>query len=1025
MKKLSLLIAIVCAFSVSATAQIPNTAGWYEVPNTMIRPVCWNGGNCANVILAWGGGIFDTQRNRAIVWGGGHGDYSGNEQYAINFSGTPSAQMITNNTNPGACSQPSCDGGVTPNARHTYDQLTYMANYDAMFVWSGALSGTGYGQQDAWMYFYGTQQWQYLNPISTGPMPVGSTNNAFVEYDPVTGTVFVWDGRSLYQYNYATKTWVSRFFTENGYLAGYFVGALDPVRRKLFAKHSAGGMAWFDISDPAPADPRHALTPTGDTAILSVPNPGMAYDPVSTHILMWGGGNTVYDYNPDTNVITAITDYTGGPGAQQLQGTFGRWQYSAPIDGFIVVNSVDQNAFVFRNRGGAPPPPPPPPTLPDVLTVGPGKLFQTISAAVAACTACTGIDIDAGVYLNESATITRNITMRGVGGYAHLKWGTGDSLTNTTNIPNGKALLIINANVTLENMEFSGAKVVDGNGAGIRYEGGNLSIRRSYSHGNENGIMGQAGATNTLLIEHSIFDQNGFCGSGGCAHNVYIGSMGRLIFRHNKSVDSRDGSHTLKSRALVNEVYGNFLSTKNSDGSYEADFPNGGTVYFVGNVVEQGANTSNSTILGYGLEGSTNPNPKLFAINNTFNNLRSSGATFVQVSGTPALSIKNNIFAGGGTAVLGGSTDLSSNKDLLLANFINASAGDYHLVSTSTAVDAGVAPGVDGTYSLTPAWEYVEPAEKAARMVAGALDTGAYEYGTSAPPPPPPPPPPSSCISDPLTLTNVQWPASASSANVLGYDSGNKNLAQVLFTWPDTLTATDDRGCMVTVFKAPNPPPPPPPPPPTGLVIVDIASDRGGFGNASTVTWVHPATTPNYVRVSWAAATAGNFGFGPASVTYGGQSMTLVGSASIANVDGSGSEGRAEIWELVNPPTGSQSVVITFPKNLYGNAGAVSYSGVNTTNPSGNAVVNVGTGTTDALAVSAASGETVSDAVFLYQSSSAPVPNQTSRFRAAGFIGTHYWGAGQTAPGGASVNMQWAGSTSTKFAHVAATIHAQ
>src|SRR5262249_50887199 len=146
-------------------------------------------------------------------------------------------------------------------------------------------------------------------------------------------------------------------------------------------------------------------------------------------------------------------------------------------------------------------------------------------------------------------------------------------------------------------------------------------------------------------------ERNGYCPTS-CAHNVYIGHMGTFVFRFNKSVDSREG-HTLKSRAYVNEIVANYLSTKNSDGSYEADFPNGGTVYFVGNVVEQGVNTGNSTMLAYGFEGVTNPNPALYVVNNTFYNDRGAG-TFVQVSGSPTLTVTNNAFAGGGTFLGGG-----------------------------------------------------------------------------------------------------------------------------------------------------------------------------------------------------------------------------------------------------------------------------------------------------------------------------------------------------------------------------------
>jgi len=368
------------------------------------------------------------------------------------------------------------------------------------------------------------------------------------------------------------------------------------------------------------------------------------------------------------------------------------------------------------------PPPPPPPS--NILHVGANRQYITISSAVSAATDGDVIEIDAGVYANEAMTISKDITLRGVGGYAHLRWGTGDYQTNTSNIENGKGIIISRGNITLENIEFSGAKVSDRNGAGIRYEIGDLTIRNSYFHDNENGILGGAAQNNTLLIEHSMFEQNGLCSP--CAHNLYIGQMGKLIFRHNKSFSARIG-HTLKSRAEVNEIIGNYFSSKENTASYEAEFPNGGTVYFVGNIVEQGVNTDNPVMLGYGFEGSSNPNPELHVVNNTFYNHLGSG-TFISANGSPTLTVKNNIFAGGGS--IGVSAD-SSNLILNDADFVNVSSGDFHLSTGSSAIDGGVDPGSAGAFNLNPQWEYVEPAQKQARVMSGvAIDIGAYEFSS-------------------------------------------------------------------------------------------------------------------------------------------------------------------------------------------------------------------------------------------------------------------------------------------------------
>src|SRR5689334_18077993 len=96
---LALLILLISPLA--SFAKIPPTLGWYQRPNTKIRPVCYGGSTntgCQNVSAAWNSGVLDTRRNRMIIWGGGHTDYSGNEIYAVNLNGTPNAQRLTDPT---------------------------------------------------------------------------------------------------------------------------------------------------------------------------------------------------------------------------------------------------------------------------------------------------------------------------------------------------------------------------------------------------------------------------------------------------------------------------------------------------------------------------------------------------------------------------------------------------------------------------------------------------------------------------------------------------------------------------------------------------------------------------------------------------------------------------------------------------------------------------------------------------------------------------------------------------------------
>ncbi len=106
------------------------------------------------------------------------------------------------------------------------------------------------------------------------------------------------------------------------------------------------------------------------------------------------------------------------------------------------------------------------------LNVGANQQYSTISAAVAAAERGDVLAIQAGTYTNDFANINKSITLQGVGGMA--------TLVATTPPPNGKAILVTNGDVTIDNLEFTGAKVGDGNGAGIRHESGKLTITDIY-----------------------------------------------------------------------------------------------------------------------------------------------------------------------------------------------------------------------------------------------------------------------------------------------------------------------------------------------------------------------------------------------------------------------------------------------------------------------------------------------------------------------------------------------------------------
>lgn len=377
-----------------------------------------------------------------------------------------------------------------------------------------------------------------------------------------------------------------------------------------------------------------------------------------------------------------------------------------------------------------------------VRSVGPGQPYAKPCQAFAAAQDGDVIEIDAsGNYDGDVCVIYRNnLTIRGVNGRARID--------AAGKYAQGKGIWVVAGdNIVVENIEFSGARVPDRNGAGIRLDSGNLTVRNCVFHHNETGILG--GFYGRVLIEHSEFYDNGY--GDGQSHNIYLNAgVAEFTLRYSASRRAIAG-HLVKSRAAKNFILYNRLTQETGTGSYEIDLPNGGQAYVIGNIVQQGDTTQNRGMLTFGLEGlRTNAPNELYVVNNTFVSTRSAGATFLQISSsftTPAV-VRNNIFSGSGIITTQSNALMAGNVTSGGMGFLDPAQYDYRISNLSAALNAGVEPGVAGGFSLRPVMQYKDPLCAVPRYDVGPIDAGAYEYGVveanavcaGAPPPPPPAP---------------------------------------------------------------------------------------------------------------------------------------------------------------------------------------------------------------------------------------------------------------------------------------------
>jgi hypothetical protein len=271
------------------------------------------------------------------------------------------------------------------------------------------------------------------------------------------------------------------------------------------------------------------------------------------------------------------------------------------------------------------------------LSAGTGKEFPTPSAAIAAARTGDVVHIAAGRYFDCAIVAQDRIMIEGEGPESVL----------TDKTCGGKALLVIDGkDVTVRNLTLQRARVPDGNGAGIRAEGGNLTIENVRFVNNQDGILAADNPEATLRVVGSEFIDNGSCqNGGGCAHGIYVNKIALLHIEKSRFFETKEGHH-IKSKALRTEI----INTTVEDGpegtsSYLVDIPIGGNVLIERNSFEKGPNCTNHTgAISIGEEGVVQPTDEIIVRNNHFRNDMDRPTIFVRnITATPAELVGNTL----------------------------------------------------------------------------------------------------------------------------------------------------------------------------------------------------------------------------------------------------------------------------------------------------------------------------------------------------------------------------------------------
>lgn len=302
----------------------------------------------------------------------------------------------------------------------------------------------------------------------------------------------------------------------------------------------------------------------------------------------------------------------------------------------------------------------------------------------------------------------RRLTLRGVGERPVFK--------HAGRLPNGaKALLTVRGGeVTLENLRFGGARADNGEGSGLRMEGGRLTVRGCAFYDNEYGLHALNDEAARLLIENSEFGQAPRV-VGGLHHLLNVGRIGTLEVRGTRFQQGFEG-HLIKARARETLLAYNFIHDGFRGGaSYEVDLAGGGVATLIGNVIGQGSETQNPVVVAYGAEGGHWERNELRLAHNTLLNYGWTPAWFLRVfedrMTNPQVVAVNNLIVGLGVFSLGAPGRFDGNRTVSRHQLRDYETYAFELPPDSMWRHSGIDPrNIDG-HDLSPKGEFDWPAK--------------------------------------------------------------------------------------------------------------------------------------------------------------------------------------------------------------------------------------------------------------------------------------------------------------------------
>lgn len=236
-----------------------------------------------------------------------------------------------------------------------------------------------------------------------------------------------------------------------------------------------------------------------------------------------------------------------------------------------------------------------------------GRSYRSLQQAVDAIGGGRGtITIAPGTY--------RQCAVQEAGIITFLAEQPGSVTFSGTTCEDKAALVLRGIAAEVRGLNFTGLRVRDFNGAGIRLEEGDLTVVQSRFADSQQGILSANGVQARVTILRSTFSGLGTCEDedAGCAHSVYIGDYGALSVRESR-FERGAGGHYLKTRTGEVVIEDNsFDDSAGHETNYMIDLPAGARGRIANNWFVQGRDKLNySAFIALGAEEILHPSDGL------------------------------------------------------------------------------------------------------------------------------------------------------------------------------------------------------------------------------------------------------------------------------------------------------------------------------------------------------------------------------------------------------------------------------